>query len=304
VIKAAELITLILAILLIIALGFLAKKAKLLQKEDAQKINEIIFYFTLPAFVFLAILKAHLDLSLVLIPIFALAISLISAGIAFAVGRNWVAPATLGGFILASSVGNTGYLGFPITREIFGEANVIKAVFYDHLGTVVFIFTLGLLVAETYGESNGKISRLKELLTFPPLLAMIAAFLLRGVVLPAFLLTSLKYLSDATIPLIMFSLGLTLEPGKAGKYKLILFLLILIKLFLGPALVIMSSKFVSLPPVTLGVLILEAGMPTALISLVFGLRYKLDMDFLPAAIMVTTLVSMVTIPLWQVVLSR
>ncbi len=45
-------------------------------------------------------------------------------------------------------------------------------------------------------------------------------------------------------------------------------------------------------------------MPTALISLVFGLRYKLDMDFLPAAIMVTTLVSMITIPLWQVILAR
>lgn len=303
-IKAAELITLILAILLIIALGFLAKKTKLLQKEDAQKINQIIFYFTLPAFVFLAILQARLDFSLAIIPVFALAISLVCAGVALGVGRSWLAPATLGGFIIASSVGNTGYLGFPIAREIFGQANVIKAVFYDHLGSVVFIFTIGLLVAETYGERDAKVHRLKELLTFPPLLAMLAAFLLRGVALPAFFLAGVRYLSNATIPLIMFSLGLTLEPGKAGKYKLALFLLILVKLFLGPALVIMSSKFVSLPPVTLGVLALEAGMPSALICLVFGLRYKLDMDFLPAAIMVTTLVSMVTIPLWQILVVR
>lgn len=302
--KVSELVTLILAILLIIALGFLAKKAKLLQKEDAQKINQIIFYFTLPAFVFLAILQARLDFSLAIIPVFALAISLVCAGVALGVGRSWLAPATLGGFIIASSVGNTGYLGFPITREIFGESNLVKAIFYDHFGTVGFIFTFGILIARACGQRTAKTNTLKEIFTFPPLIAMVAAFLLRRIELPIFLMTGLWYLSDATIPLIMFSLGLTLEPGRAGNYKLALFLLVLIKLLLGPFLILLSSRFISLPADTLGVLVLEAGMPTALISLVFGLRYKLDMDFLPAGIMVTTLVSMVTIPLWQLFLAR
>jgi predicted permease len=301
--KISELVNLILAIVLIIGLGFLAKRLKLLEEDDAQKINQVIFYFTLPAFVFLAILEARLDASLIIIPFFALGIGLVCATLAFLAGKKWLAPATLGAFIIASSIGNTGYLGFPITREIFGQANVVKAVFYDHFGTVVFLFTFGFLIAEAYGKSKEKVNRLGELLTFPPLWAMAAAFLLRSVALPEFLLAGLRYLSEATIALIMFSLGLTLEPGKAAKYKLALFLLVLIKLILGPVLVLSSSRFVSLSPVVFGVIALEAGMPTALISLVFGLRYKLDMDFLPAAIMVTTLVSMITIPLWQLLLS-
>lgn len=302
-VKLSELVSLVLAILLLIGLGFLARKLRLLKKEDARSLNQVIIYFALPAFIFNAVLKAKLDISLLIVPLFALAIISLCAAVAHILGKRIrLASATLGGFVLAAAIGNTGYMGFPLTQELYGKPEVIKAVFYDHFGSVLFIFTVGLFIAETYGESGAKINRLKEIATFPPLLAMMAAFLLRGVELPAFFQRSVDYFSGATIPLIMFSLGLNLEPGKARNYKLALFLLVLIKLLFGPALVLFSGRLLSLPAATLGVVVLETSMPTALITSVFGLKYKLDIDLLSGAIMVTTLVSMLTIPFWQIVL--
>ncbi len=301
-VRLSELISLVLAILVVIGLGFLARKFKLLKKEDARNLNQVIIYFALPAFIFNAVLKAKLEISLLIVPIFALSIISVCAAVAFILGKKIkLASATLGGFVLAAAIGNTGYIGFPLTQELFGKAEVVKAVFYDHFGSVLFIFTAGLYIAETYGKSGVKIHRLKEIASFPPLLAMLAAFLLRGVELPLFFQKSIEFLSGATIPLIMFSLGLTLEPGKANNYKFALFLLVLIKLLLGPVLILFAGRLISLPMTTLGVVVLETSMPTALITSVFGLKYELDTDLLSSAIMITTLVSMLTIPFWQVV---
>ena len=43
-------------------------------------------------------------------------------------------------------------------------------------------------------------------------------------------------------------------------------------------------------------------MPSMMLSLVFGIRYKLDVDFIAAAILVTTVGAVVTVPLAQVLL--
>jgi len=42
-------------------------------------------------------------------------------------------------------------------------------------------------------------------------------------------------------------------------------------------------------------------MPVALMSFVIGDKYDLDRDFLSGAVLVSTLLSMATIPLWQAV---
>ena len=53
---------------------------------------------------------------------------------------------------------------------------------------------------------------------------------------------------------------------------------------------------------SLAVVVLEASMPAAMLSYVLGLKYRLDISFIPSAIVLTTLASLVTVPLWQVAL--
>lgn len=270
-------------------------------------LNNIIIYLTMPALIFRAVFEAKISLSLINIPILAIAIGSVSMAIAFTVGRFLrLKRPTLGALILVAAIGNTGYLGYPLTLQLFGLQNLVKAVFYDLAGTVVFTFTIGLIVAQKYGESEGKVNILKEMFTFPPLLGLFASLIpalaLKGIELPKFLADTIGFLADATVPLVMLTIGLSLEPARAKDYKLAIAVVILIKLFLTPVVALFGGVMVGVTGTDLGVIVLEASMPSFLLSLVIGLRYRLDIDFLAAVIVVTTSLSMLTIPVWQYVL--
>lgn len=302
----SEPLSAILSILALISLGFLMKKTPLLKEENASILNNIIIYLAMPALIFEAVLTSRPALSYLQVPLLAYLVMAVCGLLAFLVGRSFsLKRATLGAFLLAAMMGNTGYLGYPLSLDLYGQAGLVKAFFYDLFGTVIFVFTVGLYIAEVYGSQKGKINKLKEILTFPPLGALIFAFIWRagGLALPQFLGEAVHYLAGATVPLIMFSIGLSLRPAEIKNYKLPILGALLIKLCLSPFIAFLLGRtLLSLPASTLGVSVLEASMPTMMFSLIIGAKYKLDVGFLPAVIVVTTAVSLLTIPLTQYLL--
>jgi len=296
----APLLIIILSFFTLIALGFIAKATKILDISDAERLNKVIIYLLLPALIFRAVSKADISLSLAVIPFVAIAVALGCVAMAALIGRSLkLKKVTFGSLLLAAGVGNTGYLGYPITQRIFGETHLVKAIFFDIFGTVLFIFTVGLFIAESYGSGSDKINKLKEIFTFPPLIALAAGFFLRGLALPAFIVASINYLADATVPLMMVSIGISLRLGRFRYYIKPLIAVIVIKLAIAPLLAILIGWPLKLNPTEFLVIILEASMPIAILSLIIGLKYRLDADFLAAAIFLTTAFSLLTIPLWQ-----
>ena len=195
--------------------------------------------------------------------------------------------------------GNTGYLGFPLTQQLFGSDNVIKAVFYDIFGTVFFIFTVGLYISETFGESDIKKNKLREIITFPPLIAVVVGILFQNIGLPELLSMAISFLAAPTIPLIMFSIGMSLKIGKKTRYIKPLIGIILIKMIVAPAIAIILGRIFRLDSTSFQILVLEASMPVAMLTLILAIQYRLKDDFVSTSIFLTTLISLVTIPLWQ-----
>jgi len=259
----------------------------------------------MPALIFRAVFESRISLSLLKIPLVALAIAALSMGVAYIVGRFLhLKRPTFGAFLLVAAIGNTGYLGYPLTLQLFGIGNLVKAVFYDLSGTVVFTFTIGLLVAQRYGQGNGKVNIIKEVFTFPPLIGLLVALVVKGlgIGLPNFLTDTIGFLAGATIPLVMLTIGLSLELTEVRTYALAIAVVVLIKLVVAPIVAMLGGNILGMSGSDLGIMVLEASMPSFLLSLVVGLRYGLDTDFLPAAIVVTTMLSMITIPVWQYLL--
>jgi predicted permease len=62
-------------------------------------------------------------------------------------------PSTQGSLILASMLGKTGYLGFPITLAMVGKEYFAWALFYDLLGSVFGAYGLGVLLATRFGNT-------------------------------------------------------------------------------------------------------------------------------------------------------
>jgi malate permease and related proteins len=295
-----EMLVFIPAMVLIISAGYLLKRLGFLGLNDVDTLNKLIIYVTLPALIFLTVQKAKLGLALAAMPLFSIAVIVLCLAVAYAAGKLLkLKPSVLGAFLLVAAMGNTGYLGFPLTIGLLGQSSLVRAVFYD-FGTVTMMFTAGIFIAKKFGESKGKTSVFIEFITFPSVIALLAGLAANPLPLPGFLGTALNYLGLATVPLIMLTVGLTLEGKRIGSYAWPLVGVLLIKLLLSPVFALLAAKTGGLSSAPLHVVVLEASMPAAMLSLVVGLKHKLDTEFTSLAILISIIASLVTIPIIQV----
>ncbi len=291
----------ILGFITIVVVGWALKRAGLLSAKDARPINNIIIYAGLPALIFRAVHPAVLDRSLVVVALIAWVVFAVSAVLSWLVCRGLhLSRPTAGGFILAASLGNTGYIGYPISLAVLGDEGLVRAIFYDVFGTVAALLLVALFIAQRMGDSSESgINPLREALAFPAVLALAAALLLRPVTIPSLVGNWLDALASLVVPLIMISVGLSLRASAVREHVRPLVALSVLRLIVAPVVAIALGAAVLDDPAVLRLVVLESSMPAMMLTLVVGMRFKLDTDFIAAAILVTTLTSVLTIPLMQ-----
>lgn len=299
--EIAELARIIGGFIALVAVGWLLRRSGILKPEDAKPINAVIVYAGLPAMIFRAVHPATLDVGLIGIAVVAwvsFAAALIAAWLAARVLR--VSRPVAGGLMLAAALGNTGYIGYPVSQALLGEQGLVRAVFFDVFGTVMALLFVGLIVAERYGAAEGeRPNPLKEALTFPAVIAVIVALALHPFTVPAMVGDWIDALANVVVPLIMISVGLSLRPGSLREHAAGLAVVGGIRLLLAPAVALAAGLLMVRDPAAVDLTVLEAGMPTMMLTLVIGQRFGLDTDFIASAILVTTVASVITIPLLQ-----
>lgn len=289
----------------IVAVGWLLRRFGVLKAEDARPINNIIIYAGLPALIFRAVYPAALDRSLLVVAVVAWIVFVVSALAAWGVTRFLRLPKPIaGGFILTAALGNTGYIGYPVSLAILGDEGLVRAIFYDVFGTVAALLLVGLFIAEHMGTVRGRrVNPIREALTFPAVIALGLALLLRAVPveIPGLVSDGLDSLASLVVPLIMIAVGLSIRPRSLREHAVALTGVVGLRLLLAPLIALMVALVAIEDPQTVRLVVLEAGMPSMMLSLVIGARFELDTDFIASAILVTTVASVATIPLMQVV---
>jgi predicted permease len=286
----------------IVAVGAVLRLTGVLRREDARPINALIIYVGLPAFIFRAVHAAELRPDLWGVVAVAWIVFAVMAVVAWLVARALKLPRPMAGaFILATAFGNTGYIGYPITQALLGTRALPEAIFYDVFGTVGALVFVGLLVAQRFGDNEeARVNPLRELVTFPAVIALAAALLLRPFAIPELVSSGLGLLASMVAPLIMLSVGLSLRFSTLGRAGGPLAVLSVLRLLVAPAIALGVGTLLLGAGVPLRVAVLEAGMPSMMLTFVVGERFGLDTDFIASAIFVTTAASAVALPLVQV----
>ena len=286
----------VLIILTLIMVGYISKVLNILNEKHAKILNSIVIYFAMPSTIFLTIMKnvsSNQILNFLKLPLI-ICISFVLVGVlSYLLGKYIfkLDDKKLGGLILVSMLGNTGFLGYPVVLGMFGEEGLARAIFCD-LGSVFATMLLGTYVGIRFGKSKNK-SVLKEMIKFPPLLTGILSIVLiifnfKLSYLPNFLLKSLNYLSSATVPLIMMSLGLSLSP-KSLKFGIFWGLIAsLFRFIVSPTFAFSLSEIINIKGLDRNVLLVESSMPSAMMSLVLGTLYELDVKLIASSIFITT----------------
>ncbi|MBA4370663.1 MAG: hypothetical protein C0418_03675 [Coriobacteriaceae bacterium] len=297
----------ILQLLALVAVGAALRTSGLLKREHAAVLNAVIVYAALPALIFRVVYTAPLSWEVLRVAGVAWVVSLVGFVLAWALARTLrLPPRTAAGFIICSAIGNTGYIGYPVSKMLFGDTGLSRAVFYDVFGTVVLLLTIGIAIASRAGEHDeGRVSVLKELFTFPAMLALLAALVARLVPVPeavkAPVIEWLVLAGNMAVPLIMVSLGLSLTAAGFRGAPVALGLAAGVKLLVLPVVALFAARALG-ESESLRLVVLQAGMPTVMLSLVIGDRFHLDTEFIASAILVTTAAAVATIPLVQMLL--
>lgn len=195
---------------------------------------------------------------------------------------------------------NTGFMGYPINIGVFGAQGFIRAIFCDMWASISFL-VLSFILVLLYGGTFKK--GIKKVLTIIPLYALIfgVIFSVFNIPLPPLVLNILNYLSGGTIPIIMISLGLSINLEGLYRNRNIV-LGTIVKLVIFPIIVIILGILFGVTGLDFRVMVTQAAMPSGMMSLVLAINHKLDYRVTTDIIFTNTLISLVTLPIIMYIL--
>lgn len=197
-------------------------------------------------------------------------------------------------FQLSLIFSNLGFMGIPVVRGVFGAEYVVYITCFILMFNIIF-YSYG----EALMEGTFSVTTLKAMVN--P--GFICCFITLLVVLlelpvPAFIANSAEYLGDAASPLAMMAVGVTLAHAdlKAVFASPKIYLFTLIKMIVIPLCLLPVIHSLPLSPELMGVCMVEISMPVANLPLILGTKKGLDCSACSACIIMTTIVSVITIP--------
>jgi predicted permease len=212
-----------------------------------------------------------------------------------------VSNAQKGALILAATFPNVTYLGLPVLDQVLGSWSNAIILQYDLFACTPVLMTAGMLMAGYYGSHDQSSHPLKSLAKIPPLWAVTIAVILNllDVQRPEIIHSALQTLSGGVVPLMLIALGMSIRWHSLRLNLLPLLLpVVIITLFIAPAGVWLVTQTLNLPTEIMTTVILSAAMPTMVFGIVICERYGLDTSLYAAAVTLTTLLSMASLPLW------
>ena len=211
---------------------------------------------------------------------------------------TWRLP-TQGSFLLAAMVGNTGYLGYPVTLAVVGTQYFAWALFYDLLGTTLGAYGLGVVLAARFGSGVQSHRQLAQaILINPALWSFGFGLLLRQIPFPRLVELSLHRLAWTMVALSLVLIGMRLSQLNSWHSLPRASISLGIKMLLVPLILGSSLSLFGLTGSTRLVIVLQMAMPPAFATLVIAEAYNLDRDLAVTALAVGSLGLLVTLPVW------
>ncbi len=283
----------------------IVKPNNLTADELRKGINTAVFNLFLPALCIKVMLTSPISKETVLVPLNSILTLVVMIVFNYLFYNALSKPLNLnksetGALILTSTFGNTTYLGLPIITGLYGNSYARFVLYYDLLAMTPFLWTIGARISASFGgQKSLSISEsIKKILTLPPLWGIgIGIFLnLLEIQVPKFFIIALDMIGAVVVPLMIFSIGLSLSFIRVG-HTLSLLTVCIIKLFISPFVGYCLGKIMGLEGTILSVVTLEAGMPSMVLSLLVAGIFNLDVALTAMAIVITTVVSFISLPL-------
>lgn len=282
----ARIADVIVPVFLIVAIGYGYARRK---PTDLSGFNRIALDVLAPLLVYCALASRDFALGDHVPLLIGGAVLILGSGLlAWPLARAFGAqPRTLVPVVMFNNCGN---MGLPLALLAFGP---------QHFGAAVALFSVSNLLHFSLGARiTSAAARTRDLLTSPLMIATLLGFFSAFTELrpPPVLLSGLKLLGDASLPLMLFALGVRLTALTRSGLALGL-LGALARPLIGLAIGIPLAWALGLEGAARGQLLLFAALPPAVIQYMLADRYHQEPEKVAASIMVGNALAVVFVPL-------
>ncbi len=290
-----------LVLLILLLVGVAAAKTGVVDQETNRRLTRFALVFPQSAQIISSVVGEDLDITAgQLVGVFGAAC--VMYGVLVALG--FLTPVLYrfkkedrGIYSFMTIFGNVGFMGFPVAETLFGS----KGLFYAAILNMPFnllAYTLGISLLHR-GQGKTKISWRQ--LVNPPLISAIIAIilLLTKIHIPTPVADAIDLLGDTIVPLAMIIIGASLGSQKLsevfGDWRSYAFAPV--RLLIAPVLVWAALRLFITDTVLLGTMTVLAAMPVASFATMLSIQYGGNEKIASRTVFVTTVLSVVTIPI-------
>ncbi len=277
----ADILTAIFPVFLVMGTGFVMHKRRWIQEDLETGVMKLALNLLTPCLIIDFVMGKD-DLKQVSTVAWAMGVGFVIICLSFAV--SYGAAGIFGlkkgegrrTFAIACGIQNYGFIALPVILTIFpGEEGPKALVFIHGLGVEVAMWTVGILIMSRQAGPALK------LLINGPFIAVVVSlfFTYTGFYkfVPEVVLTAISMLGRTAIPICLFMIGATIgklfAPGVWENAWKTSFAGIVLRLGVLGALILAFVAFLPLPEDLKKVLIVQAGMPAAVMPIVIARLY-------------------------------
>lgn len=193
---------------------------------------------------------------------------------------------------------NTGFMGYPVLLDVFGQ----EAVFYAsliHMAFNFFVYTYAIMCLTKGDDSEFKLN-FKQLLTPGIILIFVGIFIyLFDIQLPSVLMDTINSVGSLTAPLSMMMIGssLAVYPIKDSFTDWCSYVFAFVRLMIVPFVTMLICRLIHIDPYYANITIITNAMPVGSMVLMLATQYNANVKIVTRNIVVSTLLSVITIPI-------
>ena len=287
----------------IVIVGYGAGKLEYLGGDFDRQLSRLVINLTCPALILSSAMTGELPEREYILPLLLISVVTyaVLTGVAFVLPRYLTRKkADEGAIGFALMFGNVGFMGYPVVASIFGHEAVFYAAVLNVVNTFA-VFTIGTMLIT--GKSEVEDSRFqKKVLYSTP---MLAAYLTMLIVIfridniPAWICQPLTMIGNITVPAALLIIGSSMSnlPLRALMGNTTVYATTLFRLALLPIGIYYLCLLLGFSSFVVNINTVVIAMPVATYGTILCLKYHKDTTLMTEVTFITTLLSMLTIPL-------
>ena len=299
----ASLYSLMTAMFVLILLGFFLRRKGIIPDTGKKFLSDLVLDVVMPATIiksFLMEIQPDFVRKMVLILAIAASIQVLALILAHLLWR-WVPEREMQIYQYGTVVSNAGFLGLPVVEGVLGNT----ALLYSSVFLVpqrIVMWTAGISFFQSKQSSESKLAAYRKVITNPCMLATYLGIVLMifQIQLPGPVVTTVKYLANCNTALTMIYIGSILGDGDfKGLISFKQLFYASIRLFFMPLFAYIGCMLCGIEPLLGAVATLITAMPAGSTTPILAARYGADEATGAKAVILTTVLSMATLPAWS-----